>query len=164
MNITQDKVVTFHYRLSEQGESAQTEIENNHDGLPMAYLHGHRNILPALEKALEGKAAGDVLDVVVAPEDAYGERKPGANQKVPVKHLLSKHKRLLPGMLVKVNTEKGAVDARVIKPGKFMVELDFNHPLAGKTLNFHIEVKEIRDASEEEIAHGHAHGEGGHHH
>ncbi|VUD61647.1 FKBP-type peptidyl-prolyl cis-trans isomerase SlyD [Thalassocella blandensis] len=161
MKIAQDAVVMFHYSLSEQDGS---EIENNRDAMPMAYLHGHKNIMPALEKALDGKEAGEVIDVTVEPKDAYGERKEGNNQKIPVKHLLSKHKRLMPGMLVKVNTEKGPVDARVIKPGKFMVELDFNHPLAGKTLNFHIDIKEVREATSEELAHGHAHGVGGHHH
>ncbi len=167
MQIAKDKVVTFHYRLSEAsetGEAKGAELETSDGALPMAYLHGYRNILPGLEEALEGLKADDEKVVTLAPEQAYGPRRDNANQRVPVKHLASKHKRLQPGMLVKVNTENGVKDARVIKPGKFMVELDLNHPFAGKTLVFNVKVISVRDASEEEIAHGHAHGAGGHHH
>jgi FKBP-type peptidyl-prolyl cis-trans isomerase SlyD len=161
MQISQDKVVTFHYRLREE---EGVELENNQDAVPLAYLHGHRNILPGLEEALDGLAADDVVTVTLPPEKAYGPRHPNATQRVPVKHLASKHKRLRPGMLVKVNTENGVKDARVLKVGKFMVDLDLNHPFAGKTLVFEIQIVDVRDATSEEIAHGHAHGEGGHHH
>ncbi len=161
MEIQDGRVATFFYSISdESGES----VENNRDAIPMAFLCGKGNILKGIENALIGKQAGDKVDVVLAPEDAYGPRRDGAEQKVPIKHLSRKYKRLLPGMLVKVNTEKGHVDARVIKAGKFMVELDMNHPFAGKTLTFAIEVKDVREATEEELAHGHSHGEGGHHH
>ncbi len=83
---------------------------------------------------------------------------------MPIKHLASKHRRLLPGTHVKLNTEQGVVDASVIKAGKFMVNLDLNHPFAGKSLVFDVEISSVRDATEEEIAHGHAHGDGGHQH
>ncbi|WP_188152305.1 FKBP-type peptidyl-prolyl cis-trans isomerase [Teredinibacter waterburyi] len=161
MQIENNSVVSFHYVLREQGGE---NIESNQDSVPMAYLHGHGNILAGLEDAMVGLTVGDSKSVVLSPEQAYGPRREGAVQKVPVKHLAGKYKRLLPGMVVKVNTEKGAINARIIKPGKFMVELDMNHPFAGKTLEFDIEIKAIRAASEEEIAHGHAHGDGGHHH
>lgn len=161
MEIAQDKVVTFHYILAEEGGDT---IENNKDSLPMAFLCGHGNILKGLESELLGKSAGEQVTVTLAPEDAYGTRNENAKQKVPVKHLASKHKRLPPGTLVKLNTEKGVVDARVIKAGKFMVELDLNHPFAGKTLVFDIDITEVRDATDDELAHGHAHGVGGHHH
>ncbi len=162
MLIENDRVVSFYYRLSEEG---QAPIEDNYEGQsPMAYLHGHGNILAGLEEALEGKQAGDKASITLPPEKAYGTRKDDATQKVPIKHLASKHKRLMPGTLVKLNTEKGVVDARVIKAGKFMVTLDLNHPFAGKTLIFDIEITDVREASQEEIDHGHAHGIGGHQH
>jgi len=161
MEIQQNTVATFHYALSEKGGP---EIESNHDSMPMAFLCGHGNIMPGLEEAMLNKSSGDSFSVTLLPEDAYGKRRENATQKVPIKHLVSKHKRLNPGTIVKLNTEKGAVDARVIKAGRFMVELDLNHPFAGKTLVFDITVKDVRAATDEEIAHGHAHGEGGHHH
>ena len=130
----------------------------------MAFLCGKGNILKGIEQAMLGKTAGDKVDVTLPPEEAYGCRNENAKQKVPIKHLASRHKRLLPGTLVKVNTQQGIVDASVIKAGKFMVELDMNHPFAGKTLVFKLEIKSVREATDEELAHGHAHGEGGHHH
>lgn len=161
MPIAKDHVVSFSYRLSEQEGSS---LEQTGDAAPMAYLHGHNNIMPALEVELEGMEKDENKTVTLTPEQAYGERKANWTQKVPVKHLASKHKRLLPGTLVKLNTEKGTVDATVIKAGKFMVELDLNHPFAGKTLVFDITINDIRKASDDELAHGHAHGIGGHHH
>lgn len=161
MQISKDHVVTFFYRLLDESGN---ELENNSDTTPMAYLHGHNNIFAKLEQELEGLSAGDKKEVQLAPSEAYGERRAEASQKVPVKHLLGKPKKLRPGQFVKVNSEQGPIDASVIKAGKFMVELDFNHPLAGKTLNFQVKIAEVRVASEEEIAHGHAHGPGGHHH
>lgn len=161
MQIEKDKVVTIHYRLN---EADGPELESSQEAVPMAYLHGHRNILPGLEEALTGLNNGDATKVTLPPEKAYGPHFPEATQRVPVKHLASKHKRLLPGMLVKVQTEKGLKDARVLKTGKFMVDLDLNHPFAGKTLVFDIQIVDVRDATADEIAHGHAHGEGGHHH
>lgn len=159
--VSKDKIVLFSYRLSEAEGPA---LESSEGAAPMAYLHGHNNILPALEAALEGMSVTEKKTITLNPEDAYGLRRDNYTQKVPVKHITSKHKRLLPGTLVKLNTEKGVVDASVIKAGKFMVDLDLNHPFAGKTLEFHININDIRDASKEEMAHGHAHGPGGHHH
>ena len=161
MQISKDKVVTFFYQLS---DSTGKELENNFNSTPMAYLHGHNNTFAALENALEGLSVGDEKEVNLSAKEAYGERRPDAHQKIPVKHLLSKHKKLLPGQFVKVNSEKGPLDASVVKAGKFMVELDFNHPLAGMALCFKVKIDSIRDASADEVSHGHAHGVGGHHH
>ena len=161
MRIEQNKVVTFNYRLREEGGP---ELENNYDTVPMVYLHGHDNLLAGLEEALSGLAVSDSRTITLPPEQAYGPRRENANQRIPIKHIASKHKRLLPGMLVKVSTENGLANAKVVKPGKFMVEVDTNHPFAGKTLVFDVTITEIRDATAEEIAHRHAHGPGGHHH
>lgn len=161
MIVEKDSVVSFHYTLKESGGE---ELENNNDGLPMAYLHGHRNILPGLEAALAGLAEGEQKSITLPPEQAYGPRRDNAQQRVPIKHLAGKYKRIQPGMLVKINTEKGVVNGRVIKVGKFNVDVDMNHPFAGMTLEFDVTIDSIREATAEEIAHGHAHGPGGHHH
>lgn len=161
MQIEKDKVISIFYHLRDADGEA---LENTQDGIPLAYLHGHNNLLPALEKAMEGHKAGDKLSLTLQPEEAYGPVREGATQRVPIKHLLGSPKRLRPGMLVRVQTDRGAISARVLKVGKFMVDVDLNHPFAGKTLIFDIEVTSVREASAEEIAHGHAHGEGGHHH
>ncbi len=164
MQITADKVVSFHYRLSETGGA---QLESSYDAEPNLYLHGHNNLLPALEAALDGKAKGDKVTVSITPDQGYGERKEGAIQRVPIKHLIDHEKiknKLKPGMKVVVNTQQGGWEAIVVKAGKFNVDIDSNHPLAGKNLDFELEVVDVRDASEEEIAHGHAHGVGGHHH
>lgn len=160
MKIEKDKVVLFHYRLSVvDGEFSET----SEGGDPVACLVGHNNVMPAVENAMMGLEAGQDVSVTLQPEDAYGMRRESAIQRVPIKHLLTKGK-LRPGAVVKVNTQQGPRDATVVKVGKFNVDLDTNHPLAGKVLDFHVSVVDVRDAGDEELAHGHAHGAGGHHH
>lgn len=161
MSITKDQVVSIHYRLSEAGGP---ELEHNFDTIPLVYLHGHGNLMPGLEKALEGKAIGDAFELTLPAAEAYGPYIEGATQRISIKKLLDKPKRLLAGGIVQIDTDKGVASARIIKVGKFNVDVDLNHPFAGKDLAFHIEVKEIRSATEDELAHGHAHGDGGHHH
>lgn len=160
MNIDRNTVVTFHYTLR---NTAGDELETSRTGEPNAYLHGAGNILPGLEKGMVGKAVGDVFSVSLTAQDAYGERDPKRQQRVPVKHLLYKG-RLQPGMLVQINTDQGRRAATVIKAGKFSADLDTNHPLAGQDLVFDIEIVEVRAASREEVAHRHVHGPGGHQH
>lgn len=160
MKIDNDKVVTFHYALR---DSEGSFSESSEGGQPVTYLHGHDNIVPGLEKELTGRAGGDKLSVTVAPEEAYGVRDPNGVQRVPIKHLAS-HGKLAPGQLVAVNTNVGIRQARVLKVGRFNVDLDWNHPLAGKTLIFDVEVVAVRDATAEELEHGHAHGPEGHGH
>lgn len=159
MIITQDSVVQLHYRVSE----AQDLIEDSASGEPMLYLHGHQNMLPAIEQALAGKTAGDELTLVVAPKDAYGERDENAIQSVQVKHLKGA-KKWTPGMTAIIETEQGPRQVKIVKMGMFKADVDVNHPLAGKTLTFELKVVSVRAASAEEVAHGHAHGVGGHHH
>jgi len=162
ITIGQNKVVSFHYRLS-NGEGK--ELENSHAGDPMAYLHGHGGIIRGLETAMVGKAAGESFSVTVQPIDGYGLRNEEKQQRVPIKHLkVQKKAKLRPGMIVGIETEKGPVQVTIVKVGKFNVDVDSNHPLAGQVLSFAIEVVDVRQASEDEISHGHAHGVGGHHH
>ena len=161
MLIEKGAVVSFHYRLSEPG---QPVMEDSHEGAPLAYLHGHHGMLPGLEEALAGKKAGDTLSVTLPPEKAYGVRQENAVQRISLKHVVNRGKKLKPGMVVQVNTDHGSRDVIVVKPGLKTVDVDTNHPLAGKTLTFDIEVVEVRAATDEELAHGHAHGDGGHPH
>ena len=157
MNVADKKVVSFHYTLiNAQG----VELESTRDRQPMSYLHGARNIIPGLENALTGKAAGDRFQVTIEPADAYGERKPGNIQRIPAKHFRDP-RRLEPGQAVSIQTQRGPVQASVVKVGRFNVDVDANHPLAGQTLTFDVEVTAVRDATGEEISHGHVHGAGG---
>jgi FKBP-type peptidyl-prolyl cis-trans isomerase SlyD len=160
MKIERNTVAIFHYTLR---KASGDDLETSRDGEPSAYLHGANNILPGLERAMAGKAAGDVFTVELPPAEAYGERDPSRQQRIPVKHLLFQGK-LRPGMLVQVNTQQGRRPATVIKAGKFSADLDTNHPLAGEDLVFDIEIVDVRPATREEMAHRHAHGPGGHHH
>jgi FKBP-type peptidyl-prolyl cis-trans isomerase SlyD len=158
--IGDDRVVTFHYRVRD----TEKTFEESSDGRdPMVYLHGHGNIVPGVETALIGKAAGDKVAVTVAPEQGYGPRDPRALRRVPIKHLATEGP-LKAGQWVAVSTREGHRQARVVKVGHFNVDLDLNHPLAGKALEFDIEILAVRAATEEELAHGHAHGPGGHGH
>lgn len=160
MSIEKNKVVLFHYTVSD--ESGET-IESSAEGQPNAYLHGHGGIIPGLEQAMTGRETGETFTVTVAPENAYGMRKPDAIQRVPIKHLAGA-KRWKPGMVAQVQTERGRRHVVVAKVGHKFADVDTNHPLAGRTLTFDVEIVEVRDASAEELAHGHAHGVGGHHH
>lgn len=160
MKIEKDKVVTFHYKLSEVGGE---EIEGSDANEPMAYLHGHGNIIASLEEALAGREANESLSVNLSPEQAYGVRNEEAKQRIPIKHIIEK-KRLRPGQVVSVQTDKGVRQVQITKVGKFNVDVDTNHPLAGLALQFDIDIKEVREATADELSHGHAHGPGGHQH
>jgi len=160
MNITDNCVVQIHYVLKDE---AGELLESSYEQQPIAYLHGKNNMLVGVENALVGKTTGDKFSVTLAPDQTYGERQENAIQRVPAKHLQGASK-WLPGMVATVQTEQGAMQVTVLKVGKFMVTVDVNPPLAGKTLTFDLEVVEVRAATEEELAHGHAHGAGGHHH
>jgi FKBP-type peptidyl-prolyl cis-trans isomerase SlyD len=160
ISIADDKVVTFHYHLRD-AEGSFTE--SSEGASPVVYMHGRNSIVPGLETELLGKKSGDKFSVTVAPEQAYGQRNPEAVQRVPVKHLATRGPYKV-GQMVAVQTRDGLRQGQVVKVGHFNVDLDLNHPLAGKTLTFEIEVVDVRDATEEELAHGHAHGPEGHGH
>ncbi len=160
MQIGKDTVVVFHYRLSSESGDVS---ESTDDGEPLAYLHGRGQLVRGLEQAMRGRTAGDTFTVELNPEQAYGAHDPAATQRVPIKHLVRPGK-LAPGKVVVVNMRDGQRQATVLKVGRFNVDLDLNHPLAGKTLSFDIRIVEVREATAEELAHGHVHGPGGAHH
>lgn len=168
LSIATNKVVAFHYRLSAVDAEGNYGpwMEQSHGKRPLYYLHGFHNVIVGLEKALEGKIVGDAIKITLQPDQAYGERDPNAVQRVPIKHLqLSPGStKLRPGTLATVETNRGRHNVIVVKAGKFNADVDFNHPLSGKTLYYEVEVVAVRDATEAEIAHGHVHGPGGHNH
>jgi len=159
MKIEKDRVVRFHYTVAEAGQEA---METSREKEPLAILVGHGNIIPGLEKAMDGREAGESFGVDVAAADAYGERREGLSQRVPKKHFGAQ--KLQPGMQVVLNTNFGPRAVTIEKVGMSVVDVDLNHPMAGKDLHFDIEVLEVREAKPEEIEHGHVHGEGGHQH
>ncbi|MBT8062968.1 MAG: peptidylprolyl isomerase [Xanthomonadales bacterium] len=160
MNIENGKVVSFHYTLfNEQGE----QLESSQGSDAMSYLHGASNIIAGLENAMAGRRAGDKFTVTVQPAEAYGERKDNHIQRIPIKRL-GNNPRPKPGQVLNFQTNQGPVQVTVVKVGKFNLDVDANHPLAGQTLTFNVEVTAVREATEEETSHGHAHGAGGHHH
>ncbi|MCM2355347.1 MAG: peptidylprolyl isomerase [Arenimonas sp.] len=156
MKIEKNHVVRFHYTVSEPGQPA---IETSKDREPLAILVGHGNIIPGLEAALLDKSEGDSFEVTVGPEEAYGERRDGFVQRVPKKHI--RETRLKPGQQVIINTSMGPRAVTVVKVGATVVDVDLNHPMAGKTLQFQVDVVGVRAAEPVEIEHGHVHGDGG---
>ncbi len=126
----------------------------------MTYLHGAYNIIPGLESAMAGRSVGDEFQVTIEPADAYGEKSEAKFQRISSKHFRFP-KKLKPGQVVGLQTKKGPVRVTIIKVGRFNVDVDTNHPLAGQVLTFEVEVSAVRDATKEEIAHGHVHGTGG---
>jgi len=158
MQISDKSVVSFHYQLfNADGEL----LESSRDSDPTVYLHGANNIVAGLETAMAGRSAGDSFQVEL--DNAYGARVDTLLQRVPVKHLLFRGK-LRAGMVAQLNTDQGRRSVTVIKVGRHSADIDANHPLAGQKLRFDVEITDVRPAQPEEIAHGHAHGPGGHHH
>lgn len=161
MLIAEKTVVSFHYKVSD--DDSNEVIDSSENSEPMSYLHGAQNIIVGLEKALEGKQAGDDIEVTVDAAEGYGERSEDRVHKVP-REALSEIENVEPGVTIVANTEQGQVNLVIVEVGEEEVTLDANHPLAGKRLKFDVSIETVREASEEEIAHGHVHGPGGHHH
>lgn len=160
MHIEKNRVVTLHYILrDEQG----AVIDSSSGRVPLSYLHGKGNIIPGLEQALAGKTAGDKLDVTVAPEQGYGRRDDRLVQIVP-RNRFGEVSDLKPGMQVRTSGPQGARLVTVVSVDRDFVTVDGNHPLAGRTLDFSVEIAEVRKATHEEVSHGHVHGPGGHAH
>jgi FKBP-type peptidyl-prolyl cis-trans isomerase SlyD len=161
MTISQHKVVSIHYKVVDVANAE--EIDSSEGGEPMTYLHGASNIIPGLEQALEGKGIGDEIEVTVEPADAYGEYSEDRIQQVPME-AFEEMEKVEPGMMVTAQSDDGQINLMVTEVDETTVTVDANHPLAGKSLSFDVKVEAVRDASEEEISHGHVHGPGGHHH
>jgi FKBP-type peptidyl-prolyl cis-trans isomerase SlyD len=160
MQIAADKVVHIHYTLTdEDGDVLDTSQSHG----PLAYIHGAGNIIPGLENALTGHSVGDKFQVTITPEDAYGLRDDDLVQSVP-KSAFQGVDEILPGMQFQAQSPEGLQLLTVLDVEGEEVILDGNHPMAGITLNFDVEVTDIRDATAEELDHGHVHGAGGHHH
>lgn len=156
MKISKNKVAAIHYTLRDNSGN----ILDSSDGRePLYYIHGIGNLIAGMEENLEGKAMGDKLDIKVAPEKGYGELNPKLVQKVPITAFGGQDVK--EGM--RFRTDRGTV-VRVTEVETENVTVDANHPLAGVELNFKVEVMEVRNATEEELEHGHVHGPGGHQH
>ena len=160
MQIAKHKVVTIDYTLT---DDSGTVIDSSQGREPLAYIQGMNNIIPGLEAALEGKAAGDQLQVSIPPEDGYGERNDSLRQEVP-RDRFDGAEGLEVGMQFHAQTEGGPLVVTVTGIDGDTVTVDGNHPLAGMTLNFDVKVVGVREPSAEEMDHGHVHGPGGHDH
>ena len=162
MSVQPNTVVAFHYVISTPDGG---QPESSRGGEPTVYLHGARSLFPLLERALAGRAVGDRVEVKLDSLDAYGPRKESLVWQIAVKHLASPDRKLKPGSRALVTNSEDRQTVTVIKVGKYQATVDGNHPFAGKDLVFDIEIAAIRDATPDEIAHGHAHGidgSGGH--
>ncbi|MEN8250011.1 MAG: peptidylprolyl isomerase [Bacteroidota bacterium] len=160
MKIANQKVVQMHYKLTDNDNNI---IDSSEGREPLSYIHGMGNLIVGLEKELTDKEAGDKINAVVSPEEGYGERNEELMQVVP-KSGFQGDEELQIGMQVQVGTAQGTSIASVAKIDGDNVTLDMNHPLAGVTLNFDVEIVSVREASKEELDHGHVHGPGGHQH
>ena len=160
--IQEGKVAAIWYTLTD--DDGNTLDSNRKGGTPLPFLVGSGNIIPGLEKALVGKEAGDKLEVKVTPEEGYGERHEGLIQQVPSSAFEGAGGELQPGMQFQAQTEAGPRIFTITAVEGEEVTVDGNHPLAGETLNFDVEVTEVREATDEEKEHGHVHGPEGHEH
>lgn len=160
MRAEANKVVSIDYTLT--GPAGQV-IDTSRGSEPLPYLHGAGNIVPGLEKALEGRQKGDVVKVTVQPDQAYGMRDEQMIDEVP-RARFPAGVDIKAGMQFQANTPDGPRVVTVISADENTVKIDANHPLAGMPLTFDVTVMDIREATAEEINHGHVHGVGGHQH
>ena len=154
MNIANNCVVAFHYTLTDDDGN---EIDSSKGKEPLAYLHGHSGIIPGLERELEGKVVGDAMKVTVEPTDGYGEMNPELVQAVP-REAFQGVDNIEVGMQFQAQGQGGQVQMVVVREvSDESVTVDANHPLAGQTLHFDVSIEDVREATEEEVSHGHAH-------
>jgi FKBP-type peptidyl-prolyl cis-trans isomerase SlyD len=156
MKITKDKVASIHYTLR---DNEGTIIDSSDGRDPLNYLHGAGNLIAGMEEGLEGKSKGDKLNLKIQPDKGYGEKDESLVQKVPRSAFGDQEVKT--GM--RFSTNQGGV-VSVTHVGLDSITVDGNHPLAGVELNFAVEVVDVREATQDEISHGHVHGPGGHHH
>ena len=160
MQITKHAVAAIDYTLTDDSGEV---LDTSQGRTPLAYLHGVGGIIPGLERELEGKAAGDSFEVRIAPEDAYGVRNEAMVQDVP-RSQMPDGVEIQVGMQLQAQTNAGPQVVTVVDVAEESIKLDANHPLAGVHLNFAVKVVEVREATAEELEHGHVHGPGGHDH
>ena len=161
MQVSEQKVVTMNYEVADdQGQL----IDRSEEGDPLAYIHGNGQLIPGLETALEGRGKGDKVAVDVPPEQGYGERDEEGVQTV-ARNQFDDSVEIEVGMQFEAqdDDEEHQIVTVVAVDGE-NITLDTNHPLAGKSLRFEVEILDVRDASAEELSHGHVHGPGGHDH
>jgi FKBP-type peptidyl-prolyl cis-trans isomerase SlyD len=160
MKVAKDSVVSIDYRLH-LGDGKV--VDESEPGEPLVYLHGHDEIVPGLEKALEGRDVGYSTKVVVPPDEGYGAYDPEGVEEVPKSEFPDDFELVTGGILSATDPDGDEVDfvIKEVKPDTVVV--DFNHPLAGKTLHFDVTVRDVRAATKEELEHGHAHGPGDEH-
>lgn len=162
MQIDNNSVVTFHYTLHD-AEGVELDASRTRD-MPLTVLIGHENIVAGLDRAMHGHTTGDRFDVVVEPVDGYGMRREDFVQRVAKKYFREPD-RLRPGSTATLSVQEGGQrSVTVLKVGSSVIDVDLNHPLAGKTLKFDVEITDVRAATAEEIAHRHVHGPHGHAH
>ena len=150
MKIKNNAVVVFHYKMTdEHGEVIESSIDQE----PTAYLHGYKNMIETLEHSMSGKEAGDKFSVTLQPDMAYGRLRTNSELRVSMKNIQHEGK-LEPGMMVPLKTVEGLRPVTVVKVGKFNVDVDYNHPLAGKTLTFDVEIVDVREGTHEELSQG----------
>jgi FKBP-type peptidyl-prolyl cis-trans isomerase SlyD len=159
VQIAAQKVISIEYTLKDDSGSV---IDSSNGRKPLTYIHGTGAIVPGLEQALEGKSVGETIDVSLTPEQGYGERDPKLVQNIPIRKLPDRKAEV--GMTFQVKTPEGPRLLVINAVKGDYATVDANHPLAGMNLNFQVKVVEVRDASEEELQHGHVHGPGGHEH
>jgi FKBP-type peptidyl-prolyl cis-trans isomerase SlyD len=162
MTIVKNSIATLHYTLKDDaGEILDVADENN----PFLYMHGVGGMIPGLEKALENGKAGEKVVVSIAPADAYGDRNPNLTQDVPREMFGSiTDEDMVVGAQFQAQTDQGVEIITVVEIDGDTIKIDGNHPMAGETLHFDVDVIDVRDATEEEVSHGHPHGPGGHQH
>ena len=160
MQIAKHTVVAIDYTLTDDDGQV---LDSSEGRGPLSYLHGTGGIIPGLERELDGKQVGDQLQVAVAPEDGYGERNEALQQDVP-REQFDGIEDLDLGMQFRVDSSAGPMVITIVQIAGDVVTIDGNHPLAGVNLNFAVTVRDVREATEEELAHGHSHGSGGHTH
>jgi FKBP-type peptidyl-prolyl cis-trans isomerase SlyD len=156
MQVEKNKVVSIHYKLTDNDGNTLDSSEGRD---PLNYIHGNGNLISGMEEGLEGKQPGDKLDIKVSPDKGYGTRKDDLVQDVP--RSAFGDQEVKPGM--QFNTQDGHT-VTVTRVGLENVTVDGNHPLAGMDLNFDVEVVSVREATPDELDHGHIHGPGGHQH
>jgi FKBP-type peptidyl-prolyl cis-trans isomerase SlyD len=159
MKVAAKKIVSVEYTLKD--DKGQV-LDSSEGRKPLAYLHGEGALVPGLEKAMEGKGAGDSFEVTLTPEEGYGNRDEKMVRKVPTRKLSDKKVQV--GGRYQVQTDAGPALVLVTAIQGDYATVDFNHALCGMALHFAVKVVGVRDATEEELTHGHVHGEGGHHH